>query len=113
MTASVDVMESRTPVPTISIAGEIDHFNCSQVELAVKRLLVQAADLLVIDLSEVRYLDSAGVAMVFWTAKTLIDHGGRLRLVVVGGDVRRILELAGVDKLDGVDIFDTLAKAQA
>ncbi len=105
MGARLDVTTSNEPLPTMTVSGEIDHFNCARAENTVRRLLEGDATALVIDLTDAAYVDTAGVAMIFWTAKQLNDRGGELRLVVPPGDVRRILELAGIGSLPGTVVF--------
>ena len=106
MGAKIEIDLITEPVPTVAVTGEIDHFNCGRAETVVKRALDVDAKLLVIDLTDTSYVDTAGVAMIFWTAKQLSDRGGELRLVVPAGDVRRILELAGIGSLPGTKVFD-------
>lgn len=108
MAAQLEITESRQPIPTVKVAGEIDHFNCSRAEAAVKRVLDEDIKTLVIDMAQVEYVDTAGVAMIFWTAKSMVDRDGSLRLVVPEGNVRRILEMAGVAGIPSTEIFDTL-----
>ena len=90
----------------VIVVGEIDHYNSSQAESAVISLLEGDTKDLVIDLSDASYVDTSGVAIIFWAAKRLYDRGGKLRLVVPPGDVRRILEMAGVGALPSTLLFD-------
>jgi anti-anti-sigma factor len=106
--ANLEISESIDPIPMITIAGEIDHFNCGQAESVVKRLLEVDSNKLVINLTELEYLDTAGVAMIFWTAKRLFDRGGQLRIVIPPGNVRRILEMAGIGNLPATVVYETL-----
>jgi anti-anti-sigma factor len=109
--AELEISESTEPLPTVTVAGEIDHFNSSRAETAIKRLLATGIKVLIIDLTRVVYVDTAGVAMIFWTAKRLMDRDGNLRLVIPPGDVRRILELAGVGSLPATSVYETLQES--
>ena len=109
MEANLEIVELAEPVPTVKIKGEIDHFNCPRAEAAVKRLLEEGTNNMVIDLTRVDYLDTAGVAMIFWTAKKLYDRGGRLHLVLPAGNVRRILDMAGINSVPATSVHDKLA----
>lgn len=104
--ALLEVDEKNEPVPTVIIKGELDHFNCSKAEYAIKHFLDEDTGQLVIDLSGLEYLDTAGVAMIFWTAKRLYDRRGRLMIIIPPGNVRRILEMAGVDNLPATNVYD-------
>lgn len=105
METKLEVQEKEKPIPTIVILGEIDHYNCFKAESVVKKLLEKGEPVLILDLSQVSYMDTAGVSMVFTTAKQIIERHGELRLVLPPGNVRRILEIAGVDKLPNTKIF--------
>jgi anti-sigma B factor antagonist len=81
------------------LAGGIDLANARELET---RLLdrVGDADGLVLDLTEVRYLDSAGLGMIDRLARALAARQRRLALVAPEGSVAhgvlRIAQLAGV-----------------
>jgi anti-anti-sigma factor len=64
----------------------------------------------VVDLTETRYLDSAGIEMLFQLRAKLGNRGKRLAVVVpAGSHLRRLLELTGVDT--AVTITDELPAA--
>jgi anti-anti-sigma factor len=55
---------------------------------------------LVLDLTETRFLDSAGIEMIFKLRDRLASRRQRLALVVpLSSHVRRVLELTGVDRV--------------
>lgn len=111
MGAKIEITTAEEPFPMVAIDGEVDHFNCNVAESAIKRLLRDDVKELTIDLSRTVYVDTAGVAMIFWTTKQLNDRGGCLTLIVPTGDVRRILELAGVGSLPATKIYTSLREA--
>ena len=111
MAANLEITESAEPIPTVKVKGEIDHFNCARAEAVVKRLLDIDANILIIDLTKLEYLDTAGVAMIFWTAKKLYDRGGQLRIVIPPGNVRRILEMAGIDSLPATTVYSNMEES--
>ena len=109
LSANLEIVELVDPVPTVKIKGEIDHFNCPRAEAAVKRMFEKETNKMTIDMTGVDYLDTAGVAMIFWTAKKLFDRGGRLQLVIPPGNVRRILEMAGINSVPATSVYDKLS----
>jgi anti-anti-sigma factor len=59
---------------------------------------------MVLDLTEVSYLDSTGIALVFELARGLEARRQALRLVVTSdGPVRRVLELCAVASVAPID----------
>lgn len=90
-------------VAVLSVRGEIDALTADALERGLDELLAGADDRLVIDLSEVSFLASIGLAALIHAARRLTDRGLRLRLVATNRAVRRPLELTGLDQM--FDLF--------
>ena len=88
-----------------SLSGEIDLSNATEITSALLGGVPNEALGLVIDLSEVSYLDSAGVRML-----AELDHrlGWRAQVLrVVAPEAsrsRRVLEIAGLERVLSIDI---------
>ena len=91
------LVEGDESAPIATVIGEIDLSNAEELEERLGRLADSAAGL-VVDLSEVSYLDSAGIRLIFRLSETLSSRSGRL-CVVVGPDspLRRVLVLSRAD----------------
>jgi stage II sporulation protein AA (anti-sigma F factor antagonist) len=78
------------------LSGEIDLSNALEIKAA---LVVSAGShVLVVDLSELSYLDSAGVRLLFEIAEQRRSVGKELRLVVPESTaLKRVLLVAGLD----------------
>ena len=86
------------------VAGEIESVNAEEMSTALAARLTSEAAGLVIDLSQVTYLDSAGIELLFDLARRLRTHRQRLRLVVpVDAPMRRVLELCDMDRAAPID----------
>jgi anti-sigma B factor antagonist len=80
-------------VAVAHLAGEIDMANAPAIGRAIVRGLTGAGAVL-IDLTEVTFLDSAGVRLLDVLVGDLDDHGTPMRFVVdETGAVRKTLEL--------------------
>jgi stage II sporulation protein AA (anti-sigma F factor antagonist) len=91
--------------PTILLSGEIDFSNAAQLARALKGSVSNMDDELVLDLSGVSYVDSAGIKVMFELARSLKDHQQRLVLVVPeGSGVRRSLTFGGL--LHAVEVVE-------
>lgn len=89
------VADARWPVARLS--GDIDLSNVDELGRQVEQAVSNRARGLVLDLSGVTYLDSAGLRLVFGLARRLGDRQQRLRLVVPDNSrIRRVLTLAAV-----------------
>lgn len=95
----------------LAIDGEIDTLTAGAMQRALERLLAESSDVLVIDLSEVTFLASSGLAVLIRAAHQAGER--RLRLVSAARAVRRPLEITGSDQLFEIyaDRRDALARA--
>jgi anti-anti-sigma factor len=95
----------------IGLTGELDISNRAAVEDAVTAARADGAPMLVLDLTELRFMDSSGLRLLIdaWNESQLAESG--LRVVVPKtGLVRRVLEVSGTDTiLPIVDHFDDLS----
>jgi len=86
------------------IAGEIDSSNAAELGQALLEHLSNSVRGMVLDITEVRYLDSTGIALIFDLARGLEARRQALRLAVAGdGPVRRVLELCAVGAVAPID----------
>ena len=86
------------------VVGEIESVNAQEMSTALAAQLPSDRAALVIDLSRVTYLDSAGIELLFDLARRLRTHRQQLRLVVpVDAPMRRVLELCDIDRAAPID----------
>jgi stage II sporulation protein AA (anti-sigma F factor antagonist) len=87
----------------ILLFGEIDISNAAHLARALKESVSNLDHELMLDLSHVTYVDSAGIRVMFDLSRRLKDHQQRLVLVVPeGSGVRRSLALGGLLHAVGV-----------
>ena len=81
--------------PVVTVAGEIDIATATRLR---ERLFELAASghPLVADLDQVRFMDSAGLAVLVGAAKRAAAHGGSLHVVCAGPRVRQLFRLTGL-----------------
>lgn len=70
---------------------------------------------IILDLSEVTFLDSMALGVLVGAAKRARADGGELRLVVPGTSIRRILEVTLLDRVFPLDrtLAESLAAVRA
>jgi anti-sigma B factor antagonist len=94
------------------ISGDIDLANSPEVR---KALLREVRDnrrpRVVLNLSQVRYIDSSGVASLVESLKASRDLGSRFILVGLSGPAREVLQLSRLLKV--FEIYDTEVEALA
>ena len=96
--------DERDGVVVARVGGEIDSSNASELRLALSERLPSATNALVLDLSDVTYLDSSGIQLLFELGKRLGARRQMMRLVVPeDAPMRRVLELCAVDAVAPMD----------
>ncbi len=98
-------------VAVVTLPAEIDVTNAEAVREDLTAVMNQGAALLVADMSETNFCDSAGVSALVRTFRRASSGTGGMRLVVSTPAVERVLSITGVDRL--VDIYPTVAASLA
>ena len=93
---SIEV-ESDRDIPVVVVRGEVDLSNVHHVERAIDAAADPESAGLIVDLSELDYLDSAGVRLLFQVARTVTPH--IVLVVPESNPVWRVLDLANVSSV--------------
>jgi anti-anti-sigma factor len=89
---------------TIALTGELDMASVPALQATIEQTCADGADELVLDLTELRFLDSAGLRLILVAQETCEAHGCRLRLIRGRPSVQRVFEVSGLlDHLTFVD----------
>lgn len=83
-------------VHIVSLHGQLDLANAGQVRDAVIRV---AGSTVVVDLTDLRFLDSSGIAALLSARKQILQSGNGFELRGASGIVRRVLEVTGLEFL--------------
>jgi serine/threonine-protein kinase RsbW len=78
------------------LSGEVDAVSAPAVREALDDAISQGCRSIVLDLSDVTYLDSSALGLIVWADRRLQPCSGTLLLAGAGRDVTRILELSGL-----------------
>jgi anti-sigma B factor antagonist len=95
----------------VSASGEIDIINAEGFRDALLSALNAGAAALVVDMTSVTFLDSAGVTALVRAVRRATATEAAVRLAVTATSVLRVLNLVGIDRLIEVhqDMPDALA----
>ncbi len=96
----------------VKASGEIDYSNAIRLQDAITEAIRESPSGFIIDLSDVEYMDSAGVQAVLYAYKDLHQAGGVLALVNTHPNVKEILSIVSIDKLPGLYMCDSLESAE-
>ena len=81
----------------IDLVGELDLYNAHLAREALLGAAGRSAERLVVDLSEVTFIDSTGLGVLVET-RTRLSNRRAFLLVAPGVETRRALEISGLDR---------------
>jgi anti-anti-sigma factor len=86
--------------PVAAVDGEVDASNVSDVAAALRQLVTNRSNELVVDLSPTSYLDSAGINLLFAIGDELRSHQLTMRIVIAAASpVARMLAITGLNRV--------------
>jgi len=95
----------------VKVVGEVDLYSSPQLSQCIRRIIKKKPEIVVIDLNQVEYMDSSGVATLVEGLKNISKKGGQLRLAGLTDPVRQVFKFAHLDKV--FDIYDRPEEALA
>ena len=99
-------------VSVISVRGFVDTTTSIELEESLKRLLKKGRYNIIINLSGVNYISSAGWGIFISEIKEISENGGDLKLAAMVGDVYEVFELLEFQTiLESFDSVDTAVKS--
>jgi anti-sigma B factor antagonist len=89
----------------VAVRGEVDLVTASELTAALEKRIRRSCGPLVVDLTAVDFLDSCGIHCLVRARALLGREDRQLAVVCPRANVRRVLELAGIDQL--VALYDS------
>src|SRR5918999_3298437 len=107
-------LESRTYADTVVVApdGRLDHDNCDAFRAGMQPHLDKAAasgQRIVLDLSRLEYVSSAGLRCFMLAAKQAASHGGKIVLAALRPVVAEIFQISRFDMV--FEIYPSVREA--
>jgi len=81
----------------VSLAGELDLYNAHALRETLLKCCDEAPERLVVDLSEVKFIDSTALGVLI-EARTRMPNRRGFLLAAPGLETRRALEISGLDR---------------
>lgn len=86
-------------VKQIQPSGILDSTKAAQFREEVSKLVESGADIILIDLKEVTFIDSSGLGALVSALKTVRSAGGKLCICSINEQVRMLFELTSMDRV--------------
>ncbi len=88
----------------IALEGELDYSSALTLDDELRRADAGEVTVMILDLSELRFMDSTGLAVIANACRRMRRGGRRLIVACPTGAVRRILQLTGMlERLEVVE----------
>ncbi len=97
---------------TAFIKGEIDHHTAPEIRECIDDAFVmtESAELLVLDFSDVTFMDSSGVGLVMGRYRLAAGSGKKLKVDNLSPRDYKIMKMSGIEKLAEINQRNEVAK---
>ena len=106
---------ARPPWTLLSVGGDLDVAGAPELRQAVVTALNEGARDLILDISELDFVDSFGIGVIVGALKRARQRGGEVVLVCPVPRIRRVFELCDLDRIfvlhDSVEDAESTALA--
>lgn len=100
MNISIDVKETESKL-AVKVSGEIDAYTAPQLREKLFPMSEKKGVKMVVDLSEVNYMDSTGLGVFVGVFKNVRANDGEFKIVGLSERLQRLFEITGL-----ADIID-------
>ena len=83
---------------TVCLIGELDLSGIDRANQAIEQAEDPPVGLMILDLSQLDFIDSTGLEVILRAARRAHDHGGRLIIQRPSRYVRRLLAITAIDQ---------------
>jgi anti-anti-sigma factor len=98
-------------VVLVEIEGDVDAHTARALDRTLNNLLAQDHFRLLLDVSHMHYISSAGLRTIMFAHREACQHGGEIRVYGLNAQARRLFEIIGLDEC--LHLSDSLEEAMA
>jgi anti-sigma B factor antagonist len=106
----IEVGETVGGIALVSLSGRLNAVSAPEAKDRLKALLREVSRDLIIDLAELTFIDSSGLAALVAAYKASVEVGGNLKLARVVPQVAQVFSLTRLDRV--FEIFPDVAMAR-
>ncbi|MEV0918060.1 STAS domain-containing protein [Streptomyces sp. NPDC049967] len=110
-TSSVQVSEGSGRCAVLTISGDVGRDLVPVIRAALDELIAEGRVQIVLDVQNITFMDSAGLGVLVYGVRNSEVEKGGLRLAGAGTQVRRLLNLSGLDEV--ISVFPDVDAALA
>ncbi len=84
----------------VAIEGEIDHHTSRTLKERIdSKFIIEPVKDMIIDLSRVTFMDSAGIGLILGRMKRVVSVGGKMSIKNPKPEINKMLKMSNVDNL--------------
>lgn len=108
----MDIVEhNEDGITTFTLAGRVDSEGAVDLDLALHTATSEGKHKMILDMADVRYINSAGLRTLADILTQNRENGGDLLLVSMNPKIKRVFEIIGFDQF--FKRYESLAEAKA
>lgn len=116
ITLSVYYVGAKSDIPLMMVSGYVDTTTCQELAQEIQNLIQQKKVQIIVDLSKVSYISSAGWGVFVGVIKTVREKGGDIKIVQMSSEVYEVFEMLEFNRIlnyyesieEAVDEFDLI-----
>jgi len=101
---TVEIEELDGDNKAFNLRGELDHATADELRVPLEEAIDRGGSAFLIDLSGCSFIDSTGLSVLVHARSRVLDEGsgGRFEVCCPDAQIRRLLEITGIDRAFGV-----------
>jgi len=103
--------DKKNDATIVSIKGDVDLYSSPQVRKAIIGLTAKKTPAILVNLTEVSYMDSSGVATLVEGLQQVGKYKGQFKIFGLASAVKEVFELSRLDKVFDVQTDEAAALA--
>jgi anti-anti-sigma factor len=109
MGLDIKVIKKKNYVYTVQLSGSIDSDTYTELDDALKEIIDEKTKAVILDMSNVNYISSAGVRTVIAAQKALKEKNATFAMVNLQPQIKKVFDVLNI--LHIIDIFDDMPEA--
>lgn len=103
MSLEISITPEKNNSKRISISGSLDSNTAPQLQDRVDAEINDSINATILDFSDLDFLSSAGLRVIFKTKKVMDNSGGKFLMVNMQPQIKKVFEI--IKALDGMNVF--------
>jgi len=98
--------------PVVVAEGEVDHWKAPELEYKIDQLIFEGHKKIILDFSQLTYIDSGGIAVLFLQLQKLQPTNGELMIVTENKNILKILDLVKITEQKSFSLYSDIDEAK-